>query len=107
VSAILPDIARTGLSILCPLERAPGGDVDLAEVKRLYGDRLCLKGNVETSLLLSGTPEQVAAQVRECIRAAGGDGGYILGTGDQVARDTPFENIHALVEAGLTYGRYG
>jgi len=107
VTPILPDFARSGLTILCPLERAPGGDADLAEVKRLYGDRLCLKGNVETNLLLNGTPEQVALQVMECIQAAGSSGGYILGTGDQVARDTPFENIHALVEAGLRYGRYG
>jgi hypothetical protein len=106
VSRILPDLADSGLTILCPLERPPGGDVDLAEVKRLYGERLCLKGNVETNLLLNGTPEQVRAQVRECIEAAAAGGGYVLGTGDQVARDTPFENIQALVEAGLEYGEY-
>jgi hypothetical protein len=106
VSAILPDFADSGLTILCPLERPPGGDVDLARVKRLYGERLCLKGNVETNLLLNGTPEQVRAQVRECIEAAAWGGGYILGTGDQVARDTPFANLWALIEAGLEYGRY-
>jgi len=107
VTAILPDFARSGLDILCPLERAPGGDVELAEVKRRWGDRLCLKGNVETALLLYGSPEQVAARVCECIEAAGHGGGFILGTGDQVARDTPFENIHAFVDAGMRYGRYG
>jgi len=101
VSALMPDFARSGLAILCPLERPPGGDADLAEIKRLYGDRLCLKGNVETNLLLNGTPAQVRTQVKECLEAAASGGGYILGTGDQVARDTPFENIRALVEAGL------
>jgi uroporphyrinogen-III decarboxylase len=106
VTALLPDFARSGLTILCPLERPPAGDVNLAQVKRLYGDRLCLKGNVETNLLLNGTPDQVEAQVKECIEAAAAGGGYILGTGDQVARDTPFETIRALVEAGLEYGQY-
>ena len=59
VRAILADIARTGLNVLCPLEAAPGGDVELAQVKREYGDALCLKGNVSTNLLLNGTPEEV------------------------------------------------
>jgi len=101
---ILPDIADSGVTILCPLERPPGGDVDLAEVKRLYGKELCLKGNVETDLLLNGTPDQVRAQVAECIEAAAAGGGFILGTGDQVARDTPFEDIFAFVEAGREFG---
>ena len=104
--ALLSDFADSGLTILCPLERPPNGDVDLAAAKRPYGDRLCLKGNVDTNLLLNGTPEQVQAQVRECIDAAAAGGGFILGTGDQVARDTPFENIHAFVEAAWQFGRY-
>ncbi len=104
--AILGDIADAGVTIVCPLERPPGGDVDLAQVKRRYGDRLCLKGNVETSLLLHGTPEAVRSQVAECLWAGAEGGGFILGTGDQVARDTPFENIVAFAQAGRELGRY-
>ena len=106
VSAILADIARTGLNVLCPLEAAPGGDVELAQVKREYGDALCLKGNVSTNLLLNGTPEEVRGAVRACLEAGKPRGGFILGTGDQVARDTPFANIEAFVAAGLAYGAY-
>jgi uroporphyrinogen-III decarboxylase len=106
VQAILPDIAASGLNVLCPLEGPPGGDVNLEEVKRQYGGRLCLKGNVSTHLLLYGTPEQVREAVRACADAGKGAGGFILGTGDQVARDTPFENIEAFVAAGMEYGAY-
>jgi hypothetical protein len=101
--AILPDFANSGLDILCPLEAPPGGDAQLGDIKRLYGDRLCLKGNISTHLLLNGTPEQVDAAVRECIHQAGAGGAFILGTGDQVAYNTPFENIHAFVRAGIQY----
>jgi uroporphyrinogen-III decarboxylase len=106
VNVILPDIAASGLNVLCPLEGPPGGDVDLVNVKREYGSRLCLKGNVSTNLLLYGTPEQVREAVRACADAGKGAGGFILGTGDQVARDTPFENIEAFVAAGIAYGAY-
>jgi hypothetical protein len=33
-------------------------------------------------------------------------GRFILSTGDQCGRDTPDENLHALVETARTYGRY-
>jgi hypothetical protein len=102
---ILDDIADAGVTVVCPLERPPRGDVDLAQVKRCYGDRLCLKGNVDTNLLLHGKPEAVRAQVAECIAAAARGGGFILGTGDQVARDTLFENIRAFAEAGREFGK--
>ena len=38
---------------------------------------------------------------------AAAGGGFILGTGDQCGRDTPFDNLHAVVETARTYGRYG
>ena len=40
------------------------------------------------------------------MRDAGRGGGFILSTGDQCGRDTPYENIVAVVEAAKKYGRY-
>ena len=37
----------------------PQGNVDIAEVKRRYGDQLCLIGNVNCAMLDTGTEEQV------------------------------------------------
>jgi len=33
-------------------------------------------------------------------------GGFILSTGDQCGRDTPDENIYAMVETAREYGAY-
>lgn len=98
---------ETELMVQEPLERAPGGDVDLAEVKEKYGDRLALKGNVNTfQTLCKGSPDAVRQEVKDCIEAAAEGGGFILSTGDQVAGDTPIENLEAFVEAGKEFGLY-
>ncbi len=99
--------AHTDLDVMEPLEGPPGGDVDLAEAKKRYGDKFCLKGNLNTfDLMLKGTPEEVERAARQAIDAAGEGGGFILSTGDQCGRDTPHENILKLVEVSKTYGRY-
>lgn len=81
--------------------------IDLAEAKRVLGDKVCVKGNVEPAgVMLQGTPETVQEAARRCIREAGTGGGFILSPGCEVPRDTPPENLEALVEAAKTYGRY-
>jgi uroporphyrinogen decarboxylase len=34
------------------------------------------------------------------------EGGFILSTGDQCGRDTPDENMHAMIETAREYGIY-
>ncbi len=96
----------TDVNVMEPLERPPGGDVDIAEVKRRFGDKFCLKGNVNTFLTMLGPVDGVRREAMACIDAAAPGGGFILSTGDQCGRDTPDENIFALVEVARTYGRY-
>jgi uroporphyrinogen decarboxylase len=99
--------AETDVNVMEPLERDPGGDVDLAEVKQKFGDKFCLKGNVNTfETMINGTPEDVEREAKACIDAAASGGGFILATGDQCGRDTPDENIFKLVEVAQTYGKY-
>ncbi len=98
---------ETGLTVIDPLEEPPMGDCDLAEIKRLYGAKLTLKGNLHTTrTMLHGTPQDVAAASRKAIQAAAEGGRFILSTGDQCGRDTPFENIQAMIETARSYGKY-
>ena len=98
---------ETDLTIIDPLEIPPMGDCDLAEIKKLYGDRLILKGNLHTTdIMLHGSTEEVIEASKKAIDAAAEGGGFILSTGDQCGRDTPFENIHAMVETARSYGKY-
>jgi hypothetical protein len=106
--AVLGDLAGAGADLVDPLERPPGGDVaDLAAVKRAHGGRIALRGNIHAhEVLLRGTPADVERQVRECIEAAAAGGGYVLATGDGAILGTPFENIDAMVAAGIRWGGY-
>lgn len=103
---IIADVARTGVDLLCPLEVPPLGDVELGWVKREFGSRLALKGGVRPQTLCQGTPEEIEKEIKECIHQAAGGGGFILGTCDQVHRDTPLENIVLMRELCKKYGRY-
>ncbi len=98
---------ETDLNCINPVEPPPTGDCDLAEIKQKYGHKLAIMGNLHTiTVMLMGTPEEVARASREAIDAAGKGGGFILSTGDQCGRDTPDENIRAMVETAKTYGQY-
>ncbi len=100
-------VEETDLGCINPLEVPPQGDCDLAEIKAAYGSRIALMGNLHTTeVMLKGTPETVREASRKAIEDAGAGGGFILSTGDQCGRDTPDQNIRAMVEAGERWGRY-
>lgn len=98
---------ETDIDVMEPLEEPPGGNVDIAEIKRRYGHKLCLKGNINTfEFMLNATPEQVEEKAKRLIDLCADGGGFVLSTGDQCGRDTPDANIFKLVEVACTYGRY-
>ncbi|MDK1030500.1 MAG: uroporphyrinogen decarboxylase family protein [Planctomycetia bacterium] len=98
---------ETSLTVIDPLEEVPMGDCDLAELKALYGDRLVLKGNLHTTrTMLHGSADDVARASKRAIDDAAAGGRFILSTGDQCGRDTPDENLHAMIETARTYGQY-
>jgi len=107
IRPLLPDMAEIGVDILHTLCPPPVGDVDLAEAKRLIGDRVCLLGNVDAIWVVQrGTPEQVREAVRQAIEVAAPGGGFILGNSDCFFGETPRENIEAFFEAAREFGRY-
>jgi hypothetical protein len=98
------DFAEIGIDCVCPFERPPGGDVggpaDLRAAARALDGRTTFNGNVHTvETLIRGTPDDVRREVREVLEAFGGSARVIVGTGDQVGRETPEENLRAMVEA--------
>lgn len=98
---------ETDVDVMEPMEEPPTGNVDLAEAKRLVGDKLCIKGNINTTeFMLRATPDEVEEKCKRCIDAAAAGGGFVLSTGDQCGRDTPVENLFKMVEVAKTYGKY-
>lgn len=106
VTKILPWLAECGVDLLSTLPPPPVGDVDLAEVKSTYGDRICFNGNIDiVNVIKHGTPDLIREQVRQAILAAAEGGGFVLGTSDSI-REAPQENVAAFFRAGRDYGCY-
>ena len=98
---------ETTLTVIDPLEIPPMGDCNLAELKKLYGSKLTLKGNLHTTeVMLRGSVDDVVKAAKQAIDDGAEGGRFILSTGDQCGRDTPPANLHAMVETARTYGRY-
>ncbi len=98
---------ETKLTIIDPLEIPPMGDCELKELKKVYGNKIILKGNLHTtSIMLNGSREDVIKASKKAIDDAAAGGGFVLSTGDQCGRDTPDENIFAMVETARNYGKY-
>ncbi|MBP2626192.1 MAG: hemE 2 [Firmicutes bacterium] len=81
--------------------------VDLAEAKNEVGHRACLSGNVRPNTLWRGTPQQVAIEVKECLRKAyDNPKGFILSSGCGLPVGTPVDNVIAMMDAARQYGKY-
>ncbi len=100
---LMEDLIELGLDVLQPIDPTC---MDIVKVKEMYGDRLCLVGNVANELLRSGIPDDVEAAVKYLLRKVAPDGGYCLGSGNSVPEWANFENYMAMREATLKYGNY-
>ncbi len=104
IMPIMEDVLSLGMNGLHPIEP---GCMDLKSVKELYGSRVCLWGNIDLRYTLTrGTPEEVEAEVKQRIKEAGSDGGYILGSGNGLPEYCKLENIWAMAKAVKKYGKY-
>lgn len=66
--------------------------------------RSTIVGNVDTTLMLTGTVEEVTAATRQCIQAAGPTGaGFIASTGCDLPIDAPLSNVRALVDTAKSH----
>lgn len=96
-----------GMTVWETLSAPPRGDNNLAEAKRILGDRICLLGNLDqVDFLKRATPAEVDARTRETVRAGMPSGRYIFSTSDYLEIGTPRENVVAMVEAAKDEGRY-
>lgn len=74
--------------------------MDLAELKRAYGERICFLGNLDIRFTLTrGTPEECRRHMLECIEAGWGDGGHIVMTSNVVHEDVSLANYLACLAA--------
>ena len=104
VEALIPDLLDMGICALNPIE--PYG-MDIRAIKRRFGKRLTLVGNLDVGGALSrGTPQQVRAEAQQLIDDVGYDGGLVLASCHSITSNVKPENFLAMVDTAQTYGVY-
>jgi uroporphyrinogen decarboxylase len=106
VYSLLDDLIEIGVDCINPVQ-VSAKDMDTRRLKREFGDRLSFWGAIDTHRVLPfGSPEEVRAEVKRRIEDLGPGGGYILASVHNLQPEVPPENILAMFEAALEFGRY-
>ena len=106
IKVFIPDFIENGVDILNPLQVAAKGIIP-ADIKAEFGKDLCFLGGVDSQHLMpTGTPQQVAAQVKQRIQELAPGGGYVLAPSHNIGDDIPLENILAFFDAAQSSGGY-
>ena len=77
-----------------------GPGADIGEVMGALGGKCCVSGNLDPiEVLYRGTPDEVAREAERIVRIGYSQGGYLFNTGEMNPRDTPVENMRAMIAA--------
>jgi uroporphyrinogen decarboxylase len=98
-------IVEIGVDALHAIQPSAGNDI--REIKKRYGNKISLIGNVDISSLLPfGSPWEVDQDVRKLIMDVGSEGGFVLTTCNGIMEDVPVENAITMHLACEKYGHY-
>ncbi len=105
LSQVLDMIAELEPDALDPVEAPPGGDIELAEVKRRIGDRICLMGNIQESMFELATERELRDIVRRTLEVGAPGGRFVLlPTATPITVPLPAQverNLFAYIDEGL------
>jgi len=79
---------------------------DIGWVKKNFGNKVCLQGNINPTDILRSSLEDIERKVKECIRKAGYGGGYIFDSSDELARDTSPSKVDFVIKTLRKFGKY-
>ncbi len=84
-----------------------GFPVDFGALRRELGPDVRIHGGPHIELLRTASPDSVRAETRRILESGILDGRmFLLREGNNLAPGTPLENVEAMVQAGLKYGRF-
>lgn len=101
---VLPDLITLGMNAIHPIQPVA---MDIGKMKREYGDKVAIAGNIDLDYTLTlGTPQEVEQEVRQRIATAGPGGGYMVTSANSLTNYCKVENVWAMSRAIQKYGKY-
>jgi len=110
VGQVLEYIADMGADAIDPVEAPPSGDIELAEAKRIIGDRVTIFGNIQLhDLELRNEKEIIEITKRTIDQGAPGGRFVLMPTAaplDVELKERTKNNYVAMIDTALSYGKY-
>ena len=76
----------------------PMAGVDISEVKRLYGEQVCLIGNINCALMQTGADDEILESCRYAMESGKPGGGYIFSTSNCIFKGMPKRSYDLMLE---------
>lgn len=104
LDGFLPMLAAWGINGISPIQASCN---DIYGIKRVWGDRLCLFGNMNIEgVLFNGTVDEVIADTKRHIDGLSHNGGYVVQSSHSIVDAIPTENYLAMVQTTVEYGKF-
>ena len=84
----------------------PQGGINLDEVKKRVGNKVCLIGNVNCALLQSGTVDEVEKDIRRTLRQGMPGGGFVFGTSNCIYTGLSLARYELMLKIWRKEGNY-
>ena len=105
LTSCMDRLAASGVDAIQAIDPVAGMNIEA--VKQQVSGRVCLCGNIDCGLLLTGTPDRVFESTRRLLVACKPGGGFVLGASNAVQPEVPMANYRAMIAAWRQFGRYG
>ncbi len=103
-TSLLPDFVACGVDCFQAIEPK---SMDIVAVKREFGGRLALMGNLDLGYTLTrGSPQEVVEAVKYLLKHVAPGGGLLIGSSNSITNYVPLENFKAMMQAVIELGRY-
>jgi uroporphyrinogen decarboxylase len=108
VAAFLPDLIEMGIDAVNPVQVSAAG-MDTRELKREFGRDITFWGGGcdSQTVLPSGSPGEVADEVKRRIDDLAPGGGFVFSPIHNIQADVPVENVVTMFDTARAYGVYG
>jgi len=97
---VIDDLLACGYNALHPCEPA---SMDIVKLKREYGGRLCLIGNINADIVATNDPQAIEQEVASKIPAAAAGGGYIYNIDHSVPPTVSLASYRHLLDCVRRY----
>jgi uroporphyrinogen decarboxylase len=92
---VFDKIINCGVDAIHPIEPKA---MNIEEVNKRFGDKLCLIGNIDVDLLSRGSEDDIRKNILENIEKLGFSSGYCVGSGNSIPEYVNFDNYITMLE---------